>query len=265
MNRTLFFKEWKSNGKMLLLFIAVLSLYASMIIAMFDPKMGESLAVMAESMPELFAAFGMVDAGSTMLEFTANYLYGFLFIAFPMVFMVLLVNRLVTRYIDRGSMAYLLATPNSRKKIIMTQAVFMALSLFCVVVYLTGFCLAVSEGLFPGEMEIGKFLLLNAGLYGLWLFLSGLCFLAAAVFSEGRKATGIGGGLLVAFLLIQMISQVGEKFENLKYVTPLTLFCVDGLIAGEEKALWMVAALYFLGFVFYGAGVGVFCRKDLPL
>lgn len=265
MNRILFLKECKSNYKLLLIFMAVLTMYGSMIVAMFDPKLGDSLAMMAERMPEIFAAFGMLNVGTTMVEFVANYLYGFLLIAFPSVFIVLLASRLVTRYIDRGSMAYLLATPNCRRNIIVTQAVFMAVSLLCLVAYVTVLCLAVSEGLFPGEMEVKKFLVLNAGLYGLLLFLSGLCFLAAAVFTEGRQATGVGGGLLVAFLLIQMVSQVGEKFEKVKYLTPLTLFSADGLIAGEEKALWMMGLLYLLGFICYGIGVKVFCKRDLPL
>ena len=82
-NFTLLKKEIKSNYKILLIFIGVLTLYSSMIISMFDPKLGESLKQMAESMPGLFSAFKMSDPGSTMIEFISNYLYGFLFIVFP--------------------------------------------------------------------------------------------------------------------------------------------------------------------------------------
>ena len=83
LNKTLFRKELKSNYIMLLIFLGVLSMYSYMITLMFDPKLGDSLNTMAESMPELFAAFGMADAGTTLLEFVTNYLYGMLFIAFP--------------------------------------------------------------------------------------------------------------------------------------------------------------------------------------
>lgn len=265
MNKILFFRECKANYKLLLIFMAVLTMYGSMIVAMFDPELGESLNMMAESMPELFAAFGMLDVGATMIEFVANYLYGFLLIAFPSVFIVLLSNRLLTRYIDRGSMAYLLATPNRRSRIILTQAAAMAFGVLCLVLYVTGLCLAVSEGMFPGEMDIEKFLILNAGLYGLLLFLSSVCFLTAAVFNEGKRATGIGGGLLVAFLLLQMVSQVGDKFEKVKYLTPLTLFSPDGLIAGDSEAYLMTAVLYGMAVVLYGIGMAAFCKRDLPL
>ena len=115
-NKTLFAREVRSSYKLLLIFLAVLTLYGSMIVAMFDPKLGDSLNLMAESMPEIFAAFGMLDVGATLTQFIVNYLYGFLLIAFPLVFIVLLSNRLVARYVDRGSMAYLLATPNRPRK-----------------------------------------------------------------------------------------------------------------------------------------------------
>ena len=61
MNATLFKKEIKSNWLLLVIFLAVLSVYGSMITMMFNPEMGDSLKMMADSMPDLFAAFGMAD------------------------------------------------------------------------------------------------------------------------------------------------------------------------------------------------------------
>ena len=56
MNTTLFKKEIKSNWILLAIFLAVLSVYGSMITMMFDPKMGDGLRAMADSMPGMFAA-----------------------------------------------------------------------------------------------------------------------------------------------------------------------------------------------------------------
>ena len=61
MNAALFKKEIKSNGLLLVIFLAVLSVYGSMITIMFDPKMGDSLKLMAESMPGIFSAFGCLQ------------------------------------------------------------------------------------------------------------------------------------------------------------------------------------------------------------
>lgn len=122
----------------ILLFTAVITLYSTVIIAMYDPKLGASLNMMAESMPELFAAFGMTNAGATMLEFIINYLYGFILVVIPMLCLLLIAGRLVVRYVDQGSMAYLLATPNTRGTIIRTQILFLVLCTLFLVIYSSG-------------------------------------------------------------------------------------------------------------------------------
>ena len=47
----------------------------------------------------------------------------------PLVFSIMLANKLIMGYIDNGSMAYLIATPNTRFKIVFTQALFLIISL----------------------------------------------------------------------------------------------------------------------------------------
>ncbi|WP_425387413.1 hypothetical protein [Brachyspira alvinipulli] len=75
---------------------------------MFDPKLGKSLKLMSE----MFALFGMNNFSSNLMDFLINYLYSFLLIVLPLVFIIILVHRLIIKYIDIGIIVYLLATPN---------------------------------------------------------------------------------------------------------------------------------------------------------
>ena len=59
MNRTLFAKELRANLFVSLIIAAVLAMYIGVIVSMYDPELGESLDAMMQSMPEMFAAFGM--------------------------------------------------------------------------------------------------------------------------------------------------------------------------------------------------------------
>lgn len=265
MNKTLFKRELKANYKIVIIFLAILTMYSTMIVAMFDPKLGESLNLMLESMPDVFSAFGMSKPAATLIGFIANYLYGFILIVIPLIFIILTSNRLVTRYIDRGSMAYLLATPNKRRSIITTQAIFLLCSLLILVLYVVGISSITSSIMFPGELDIKNYLLLNVGLYGMLLFFGGLCFFSACTFSDTRLSYGLGGGLSVMFMLFQMISQVGEKFEGLKYLTPLTLFSQDKLANGDSSAFIGVAVLYVLGIALFIIGINLFNKRDLSL
>ena len=45
-------REIKSNYKILLLFMGIVTLYSGIITAMYDPEVGTGINAMAESMPE---------------------------------------------------------------------------------------------------------------------------------------------------------------------------------------------------------------------
>ena len=265
MNITLLKKEMKSNWILLVIFLIVLSLYGSMIVMMFDPELGDSLKMMAESMPQIFSAFGMGNVGTTLLEFVSGYLYGMLYVTFPAVFVIILANRLVAKYVDNGSMVYLLAVPEKRRKIAFTQCFFLILSLIIMVAYITALILMTGAVMFPGEMEITGFVRVNVGLLGLLIFFGGACFLASCLCNESKMSTSIGTAVVVYSILLQMISQVGDKFEKIKYATPLTLFDINGLAAGDSKAWVYCMILYAAGFILMGIGIVRFSRRDLPL
>ncbi|WP_139651241.1 ABC transporter permease subunit [Raoultibacter phocaeensis] len=265
MNRTLFAKEVRANLFVFVVITALLAMYVAVIVSMFDPELGKSLDMMMESMPELFAAFGMATQGSTMIEFLLNYLYGFLLVLFPLVLILIMVNKLVVRYLDRGTMSYLLATPNSRAKIILTLAGVLVALLAVLMVVVAALEIGSSEALFPGELDRAGLMQANAGLFGLWLFMAGLCFLSACAFSNASVALWAGGGVCILAYLLQAVSQVGEKLEFLKYATPLTLFDSYGLAAGEASAIAGAVSLGAMGVVFFGVGIVVFCKRDLSI
>ena len=253
MNRALFAKELRANLFVSLIIAAVLAMYIGVIVSMYDPELGESLDAMMQSMPEMFAAFGMSVQATTLIDFMLNYLYGFLLTIFILVLILIVANKLMVRYLDRSAMAYLLATPNSRTRI--------ALTMVGVMVTILGF----AEALFPGELDMQALMQVNAGLLALWLAMAGLCFLSACLFSNATAALWVGGGLNILFFLMQMISQVGDKFEFLKNVNPLTLFDYYGLAAGDASAVGGAIALAVGAVALFAVAVAAFDRRDLSI
>ena len=142
---------------------AVVVLYACVIIGMYDPELGESLALMRDAMPELFAAFGMADQGTTLLEFVVNYLHGFLLVVLPLVLVAVLTSRLVVRHVECGSIAYLLAQPVGRARLMLSQAGVLILCLVLLAAVLTVFELAVAQAMFPGELAVMDLVALGTG------------------------------------------------------------------------------------------------------
>lgn len=114
MELTLYKREMKGSWKLLVIFGAVLTMYVAIIISMYEPDMLKLLDSYAQAMPELMAAVGMTAGAADLLGFMISYLYGFILLVFPMVFCILRANGLVAKYVDRGSMACLLAAPVRR-------------------------------------------------------------------------------------------------------------------------------------------------------
>ncbi len=264
-NGRLFKKGIQSNYLMIVIFAGVLAMYFAMIIYMFDPKLGETLQQMAQAMPQVMAMFNMDEAGTTLTSFITNYLYGFLMVLFPMVLVMILANRLVAKLVDSGSMAYLLAAPRKRLTVVATQWAVLQAALIAVILFCTGLGIAVSELMFPGQLDIPAFLRLNLGIFLLQFAIGGICFFASCISNDTRTSLAIGAGASVLFYLISMLSNMGGKLEFLKYATIITLFDATGLSQGEAGAVAGLVVLAGIGIAFYAAGMISFQRRDLPL
>ena len=261
-SNTLLKKEFKSNYKILLIFIAVLTMYEVIIVSMFNPELGETLDAFAKAMPEIMSAFGMANTGSTLTEFLSNYLYGFLLLVFPMILEIILANKLVAKYVDTGSMAYLLSTPNSRKKIVITQGLFV--NIVILILYVTILGIICSEVMFPGDLDIERFILINMSVLSIHIAISGICFFASCISNDMKLAYSIGAGVPIAFYIIQMLVNMGGKLEKLKYFTLFTLFEPNNIATGNYHIEFLIAA-FIIGIVFYILGILLFSKRDLPL
>lgn len=244
---------------------AVVILYACVIIGMYDPELGESLALMRDAMPELFAAFDMTDQGTTLLEFVVNYLYGFLLVVFPLILAAVLTSRLVVRHVERGSIAYLLAQPVGRARLMLSQACVLVLCLVLLAVVLTAFELVAANAMFPGELAVSDLVSVNAATFCLWLFLSGMCWAGACALPNVSAARWAGVAVCTLFVLVQMLSGVGDELSWLADVTPLSLLDPLGVVGGEPGALAGAATLGISGAALFALGIAVFVRRDLSV
>jgi len=264
-NWTLYKRGIKGSWKMILIFAAVITMYFTVIISMFDPALGSVLDEFAKAMPELMAIVGMTPASAELVSFMEAYLYGFIMLVFPMVFCILSAHKLISRHVDRGSMTYLLSAPVRRETVAFTQMKVMVTGLFMLVLYATLLGIVDCEISFPSELDTGKFILLNVGVFCLQLFVGGICFLCSCIFDDSKYAVGVGAGIPALEFIIQMMANAGEKLEGAKYATFFTLFDSDGIIAGETGAIWGIVALFVGAIVLFAVAIAVFSKKDLHI
>jgi ABC-2 type transport system permease protein len=263
-NWTLYKKELKSNLFLALIFGAIMTMYCTMIVAMFDPELSDVFRQFSDSMPGVMNLMGFGVIPDTMTNFIYALLYGFIFIVFPMIFMILVTQRLIYRYIDRGSFVYLLATPNSRFKIIFTQFLVVFTYLLILVFYSFVVITVTAALLYPGTLDILNFLYGNVSLLLMLLFIEGITFFSSSVIS-GKYTMGITVGLPVLFFVFKLIANLGDAYQIVKYFTPFSLFNVD-LISTYDGWSFLFNGILFIGsLLMFGLSFYSFRKRDLSI
>lgn len=262
-NWTLYKREMKGSIKLLIIFLAIITMYISIIISMYKPELMSMLDGFVEVMPELMAAVGMNAGAASLLGFMVSYLYGFILLIFPMVFCILRGNALISKYVDKGSMVSLVAAPVKRHTIALTQVKVLVSGILILVIYSTILQLICAEISFPGKLDVADLLILNTGLLCLHLFIGGICFLASCIFSDTKYSVAFGAGIPAFMYILQMLANVGGSAEKAKYFTFFTLFDPEGIIAREGSAIAGMVVLFVGAIILYMASVMVFSKKDL--
>lgn len=264
-NKALLFKELKGLIRLLTIFAAILTLYITMIIAMYDPSIIGTIHQFRETMPELMAIVGMDGPSDSLIGFMISYLYGFILLMFPMVFSFFCAYKLVGKYIDKGSLSVLLSAPVSRPTIILTETAAAVIGLLLLLLYITVTELVCAEIQFPGETEIGGLLLINFGLLALHLFILGIGFLCAVSFNDLKGSLGAGAGIPSFSYVMTMLGNAGEKTEAFRYLSFFSLYDPSGLIKGETVAYIGTAALFTGALLLFGLSATVFSKRDFTL
>lgn len=265
LNMTLYKREMKGSLKMLIIFAAIISMYVSIIISMYDPEMMATLDSFYEVMPEVMASVGMRTGATSLIGFMISYLYGFILLIFPMVFCILRGNGLIAKYADKGSMVTLLAAPVKRRTVAVTQMSVLISGILLLMAYTTGLEAAIAGTSFPGELAIWELLKLNGALLCLHLFIGSICFLSSCVFSDTKYSVAFGAGIPALMYVLQMLANAGEKADVIRYFTFFTFFDANGIAANEGSAVIGTLALLLCAIALYTTGITVFCRKDLHI
>lgn len=265
MSITLLKTTFRKNWILLLIFFGVLTMYTTIMISMYNPDDMEALTSMLDLLPEeLIKAFGFAGAVTDLTVYLASWLYGMLMFAFPMVYCIILGNQLVAKTVDNGSMAYLLSTPNSRTRIIVTQGVYALLSVAVLFAALFGMGLLASSAAFPGLLDAGAYFRLNVTTMLVNMVVMMITFFFSCLFNDSKFSLGFGAGVPIMFLLMNMLGGASEGAEILKEISIYGLYDPVELVRGSDVS---GLNLFFAGIVIvlFIASVLVFRRKRLPL
>jgi ABC-2 type transport system permease protein len=234
---------------------------------MYDPNGLDELIALAEfkMSSDMITAFGFdIDKNASLINMITSYFYGMLIYFILIIYVILVGNRLMVEHVNKGSMAYLLSTPHTRTRIASFQAIFFLSSIALQLLVLCIAGIVSSEASFPGLLDIKSFITLNIGMFLLFGMFSGISFLSSCIFDETKNALALGAGLPLAFIIIDILSNVDPSLNFLSNFTIISLLDSDSIISGGSFFLSFSIMTVIIGLLYF-AGIRIFAKRDLSL
>lgn len=265
MKLALFKVDVKNNITLFVIIMYVMLLYFSVIAYMFDPTDTSSWAQMMDMLPEgMMSGFGFDQVSTNLTGFVVNYYYGFLIFVFPMIYCIIVSNRLVARMVDNGSFAYLLMSPTSRRTIIITKEIFLlsSIALLFTILHVAG--VLVCQMLFGNMLNKSILLKININAALLTMVLGMICFFYSCYFNESKMALAFSSGIGIGSLLLFILGGVSDKSEFLKSFSLFSLLnSTEILEGGGTMAVGLLLTVMIL--ILLVLSVFVFEKKNLSL
>jgi len=271
MNLTLYKEMLRVNLKGVMNYAFGSAFYILFMIWLY-PGIGKNTKAIDEliaAMPQgVGNAFGLNNGFSSAEGFISGEYYGLILVLILSIVCVQMSTQLVARLVDRGSMAYLLATPTTRQKVALTQALVLTTALVVImgVTTLAGFAgnawfLHGGEYAFNGS----RFLQMNTVAFLLFFAIGGISFLVSCASNDEKKALGISGAITFGFFTLDLLAKISGQMDGLRFLTLFTLYKPGEIVSGSASVLQACTVLVLIGLLAFTLGIQLFRRRDLPL
>ncbi len=216
----------------------------------------------------------------------------------PMIYVIIISNKLVASQVSDGSMAYVLSTPTNRKTVVRTQFLYLILSIIAMYIVITSAAF-ISELIAhiiarlqnPDSSSryspILTILLCFSSFCSIFA-LAGIGFGASTWFNKSNYSIAVGGGVCVTSFLCCILGLFGNQvfiavgigvkaMDIFNYLSIFTLVDADSISAFSKACMgvkdavfsfhWLYkdAILLLVGALFAFIGSFRFLKKDLPL
>lgn len=244
------------------------ALYLWLIIALYPSiANAKGLQELMQSLPQGFLkAFDMEAGFQSLGDFIAGKYYGSLLVVILAIFSLITASQLIAKLVERGSMAYLLATPNSRRTISVTQALVLITGLLVIVgaTTVTGLLVGI-YGIEGTDFQTAGFLKVNLMVFLLFFVVSGYAFLFSCWLNDEKQALGISAVITMLFYGADFAGKLSENLEWTRNISLFSLFDPVGIANESVSIVGSSLFLAILGIILYSIGTFLFQKRDLPL
>lgn len=175
----------KSNGVLFLIFTLVPCIFLTFVMLVYTTQTADAMKSILKSgalPPAMLQMIGSQMNNLSLNGMLATQFFQMIAIIFPMIYLIIVGNKLIADRIDRGDMAYILSTPTTRNQVTLTQALYLLGSLVVMFSLIAGVGLAAAAIFQPGVLVVKSFLFLDLGAFVLAFAVSGITFASSCTF-----------------------------------------------------------------------------------
>lgn len=212
----------KSNLVLFLIFTLVPCIFLSIVMGIYTTETADAMQMILNSgtlPPAMTQMIGNQLNSLSLNGMLATQFFQMLAVLFPMIYLIIVGNKLIAERIDRGDMAYILSTPIKRNRVTFTQALYLFGSLVVMFGLFAGAGLVAAAIFQPDVLEVKSFLFLDLGAFLLAFATSGITFAASCIYNLSKNSLAVGAGLPMTFFVCNLLAMMGDNLKVFKYFT----------------------------------------------
>lgn len=211
---------------------------------------------------------------SSMLVYMICSMFPMLFSILIMVYIIITSNSLIANQVDKGSMAYTLSTPISRKEISLTQTFYFVFAiLFINLIMMCSSFISLGIVGETSSKQIAQISVISLGSFLFNVALSSILFMFSCTFNTSGKSFAFGAGFAIlcyVFFMLGYMSEQGsiaslEWLKIFQYLSLNSLFIPLEVKDLNSNIIYQFIILILIAIIGYGIGNFTFSKRDLPL
>ncbi len=221
--------------------------------------------------PEILTGLATMD-GNVLVSIM---FYPVVAVLLPLVYVVIVGNKLFASQIDNGSMAFVLSTPIKRSKIAITQMFFLITSLVAMFLFTSVVDVTLTL-IIDNSLAVDKILLLNLGLLLFSLAMGSLTYMFSSIFNYSKYSLSFGGGFALLFFISKILGLFGsdlfmnmgvgiEPMDFFNKITMISLYNTTSILDDSTDFIIQFIVLGVISIVCFVTGAIWLTKKDIPV
>lgn len=268
MNMNLYLRELNRNKKGLIIWSLIIVGLVVMVMAIY-PSIAEESEIyekMLESMPKAFSAMLGLNELSMSDIFGFHAVEGFLMVTLMgSIYAMILASGILSKEEGDKTVEFLLSKPISRREVITSKLLCYLTNVLILNIVVSVVLFISFKAVSQESFDMKTFILICLAPLFLHLVFSAIGFLISVFITKSKKVLPVSLGVVLLTYFFGLFSELSDKIEFLKYLSPFKYFEAKDIILNNEIDLKNIIFMIVVNVICIGLAYTIYERKDITV